>query len=377
MLLLVALLLAGVGISVFRRHSAGTASAARSSSAVPSRSPADPSSPSVSFSPLSSSATGGAAVNPTGVTVVDTGRPLLGITAGWELFARGPAGLARIQPALGRITTTPLPALGSDGLVSFIVGTDRALIRPQDNVAAYQVRDGQPAAALDGSFGRGGVVLPGPDPQHVWIEVDGSAANPSITMQLATLDGTLTGTSISVPADGGIPQSDGAGYTFFYGIGGIYDDRPSGISRITTGDLLALGATRYLVNECDDQHRCASTVIDRATGQRRALARAVGGNVQAGAISPDGTTAALLVSDSSDSGIVHLIDLGTGADRTTSVALYANQGGGDHTFAWSPDGRWVFVAAKGILTAIDRSSGQATPLTVPVPNIAQVAIRGG
>ena len=39
----------------------------------------------------------------TPVTVTDLGHPLLGTSAGWELFARADDRLIRIQPALGRV----------------------------------------------------------------------------------------------------------------------------------------------------------------------------------------------------------------------------------------------------------------------------------
>jgi hypothetical protein len=367
-LALIGLLVAGVG----SRHS--SAERAASSPSPSSPSPSVPNS-AASSSPAaaSSSATGApVAVAP---AVVSIGHPVLGITAGWELFASGQGVVVRIQPALGLVTTTAVPGLASNGPVSFILGPDRAIIRPQDSVAGYQVSDGQPAVQLPAALDRGGVVLPGPDSRHVWVEVNNGPNLSTTVMALVGIDGTDANVSIPIPSDAGLPITDRAGYLYFYGTGGIYDARPSGVARITTGELLAGSATRWLTIECDDQHRCGTVVIDRSTNARYSLPIPVTGSVRAGAIAPDGTTAALLEADSSDSGIVHLVDLRTGIERSTSVALYANQGGGDQTFAWSPDSAWLFVTSKGKLVAINSASGQPVDLGLNLPTINQVAVR--
>ncbi len=52
----------------------------------------------------------------------DLGRPVLNISAGWELFGRGPDSMVRIELAKGRITRTAVPGLGSSGPVSFWSG---------------------------------------------------------------------------------------------------------------------------------------------------------------------------------------------------------------------------------------------------------------
>src|ERR1700690_48153 len=51
------------------------------------------------------------------------GHRLLGVTAGWELFARGPDDLLRIQLAQGRITRTYVPPLETASPdVAFVIG---------------------------------------------------------------------------------------------------------------------------------------------------------------------------------------------------------------------------------------------------------------
>jgi hypothetical protein len=62
--------------------------------------------------------------------ITTVGHPLLGVTAGWELFARGPDDVLRIEPALGRIDETYVPSLETASPdVAFVVGPHSAVIR--------------------------------------------------------------------------------------------------------------------------------------------------------------------------------------------------------------------------------------------------------
>ena len=79
---------------------------------------------------------------------------------------------------------------------------------------------------------------------------------------------------------------------------------------------------------------------------------------------------------------MHLIDLQTGAVSDLNVSL-GQPGGGlplgganEYSMAWSPDGRWLFVAAAGgKLIAVDPRTGQAESLGVSLPAVDQAAIR--
>jgi len=148
--------------------------------------------------------------------------------------------------------------------------------------------------------------------------------------------------------------------------------------RITSGTLLAVGPTRWLTLECDESYHCASVVIDRATGARRMLNTSLDSFEQnAGAISPDGRTAALLRPNGMGTSNVHLLDLVTGADRLTGVTTSSDQTLGGRTFVWSPDSRWLFVTdgASRVL-AINRA-GRTIELNVHVGTLGQLALRTG
>src|SRR5580704_13557383 len=96
------------------------------------------------------------------VTVTQAGHRLLGVRAGWELLGYGPGRTVRVQFARGRVTQTVLPALDSNGPVSFVAGPSQMIIRPWDIVPGYVVPDGKPAQPLTGVLRRGAEVVINP-----------------------------------------------------------------------------------------------------------------------------------------------------------------------------------------------------------------------
>ena len=310
---------------------------------------------------------------PPPVVVTDVGHPLLGVSAGWELFGRGSDSVVDIKLATGRIVRTSVPGLGSGGGVSFVVGADRAIVRPLGFVPGYVVPDGKPVAELRSALDQGGQALPGPDLNHVWVE---SGIPGPDSMKLTDLDGKPTGVSIPIPQEFGDVVADGTGYLVVSGVGGAYEARPDGLHRITTGRVLAIGPTRWLTYECDEFAQCKAVAVDRAGGARQVL----GGNRYLGAadgvISPDGSTAALLLFDPAASGSLslHLVDLHSGADHRISLTVAADNPGGH--VVWSPDSRWVFVSSIGEqVSAVDAHDRSVHDLGVHLPPVSQLAIR--
>ncbi len=293
---------------------------------------------------------------------------LLGETGGWELFGRGPDSVVRLQIAEDRITRTTGIGLGSGGPVAFVVGSSEALIRPLDDVPGYAIPDGQPARELRAGLRAGEFVLPGPDPDHVWLRDRAS-------MTLVGLDGGPSDTSIPVPAGfSPYPVADGAGYLLLAKTDGraVYDARPGSLRRLTTGVVLAIGPTRWLIRECASTHRCTTTTVEQATGARHVLRDMYGyENGPAGLISPDGAVAAMT---DPVTGTVHLISLANGVDRPLDVTVDTRIA--DGTMVWSPDSRWLFVADKyGDLAAVERRTGQTRHFGTVLPELSQLAIR--
>jgi hypothetical protein len=337
---------------------------------------------------------------PPPLRVVLVGHPLLGVTAGWELFARGPDDLLRIQLAQGRIFQTYVPPLETASPdVAFVIGAHEAVIRPSDLVPGYLVPDYGQAVPLTGLLADGGPMVPGPaGSQAAWVTT-GPPTSPALS--LVTLTGHRSGPSIQFQPGG--PQSpatavsDGRGDVLVTtGSFEIYDTGP-GWDRPVPGTVIAVGTTAWLVNVCDALYRhCRDEVMDIASGSLRALPGSAPADPYylswppAGVISPDGSTAAVAENGPNGRPTVHLIDLRTGATRDLNVPLGETSdlpfvepdadlplgGANEYSMAWSPDGRWLFVAASGgKLVAVDPRTGRAESLGVSLPAVYQVAIR--
>ena len=183
---------------------------------------------------------------------------------------------------------------------------------------------------------------------------------------------------VPIPPTAAVLAPDGSGSLLMYGIGGMYDIGAGGVHRITSGTLLAAGATRWLSAECDDRYQCTTIVTDRSSGARHAIDLPVGGYQPVfGRISPDGSTAALLRTEGATStSSLHLVDLNTGADRRIGVSIRPDVSYSGGAFVWSPDGRWLFVTdGSGRLVAVNRTTGQPVELRAAVGPVDQVAFR--
>lgn len=332
------------------------------------------SSPPATPTPVQSSTAGQSAKLPKSARpkVRELHHRLLGVTAKWELFAFARTTVVRIQLARGRITYTNVPALRSDGPVSFVVGPHQAIVRPLDFVPGYAVPDGRRTRKLTGPLGYGGPVIPGPAPNQVWV----ASRQHEHRMVLVRFDGRRTGTSVRAStgdeSTAGV-LSDGGGHLMVTGTGGAYQARPDGWHRITTGSVVAVGPTGWLAVECGDQHHCANVVIDRASGARHVLpGRAANTDTSTGVISPDGSTAAVYRRTSGGKTTLHLLNLSTGANHRILTVDHTSFGNG--SVAWSPDSRWLFVA-DGTLLAVDVHTRHVRQLGVALPGVNQLAVR--
>jgi hypothetical protein len=369
-----AVAVAVAGIAVARSGGSPAGSPTTPSRAVGSRSSAPGPSPAAS--------SGAIAAPAAPVTILV--HPLLGVHAGWELYGRGPGVVVRIQFARGRITRTAYPALLSGGPVTFVTDAEGALVRPIDLVPGYLIPDGEPAREAPGALDAGGPAFPGPDPRHLWVP--GSTSDDQ--MVLVGLDGRRAGPSIAAPPQGSSVNAslfavpDMTGYLLFPGAGGVYDVRPGGTSRVTTGTVLAAGPTRWLTAACDSNARCRPVVTDWSAGVRHPLSTRLNGAVlpAGGVISPDGATAAVLVG--SPRARIEIIDLATGAAHALPLRIDLSEAGTGwawESMAWSPDSQWLFAAASGGLYAVSQRTGQVTNLShtlgPALPQLFQLSMR--
>jgi hypothetical protein len=334
----------------------------------------------------------GHVAGPPPVRVISVRHRLLGVKAGWQLFARGPDDLLRIELARGQVTWTYVPPLESASPeVAFVIGARQTVIRSSDFVPAYIVPDGGQARLLTGPLAGSGPMIPGPPgSQAAWV-MAGPPTSP--VLALVTLSGHRSGPVIRFPAGG--PQlpatavSDGRGGILLTSANTATYDAGPGWDHVVPGPIIAVGPASWLTVACDAQYRhCRYEVVDSASGTRRALPGSVAAEPfyipwpPTGVIAPDGSTAAVAETRGGETTTVQLINLRTGVVKNLGVRIglpgsdLPLGSGTDDSMTWSPDSRWLFVAAaSGKLVAVNARSDQVQSIGVALPRVEQVAIR--
>lgn len=315
---------------------------------------------------------------PPPVAVTDVGHPILGIKAGWELFGLGSSGVVAVQFSRGQITRTALPPDRSGSQVSFIVDSDKVIVRPLDNVPGYVVPDGQPARRLTGVLSHGALLLPGPGRDEMW-DIRGPQS-----LALIGAHGQLLRTGFA-----GLPgrftllasTADGSGNVLLSGNNGQQYDTGSGIVRPVGALLVAVGPRDWLGLSCDQQRNCHNVVITAATGATRPISGPAFSAVNwpwlspAGVVAPDGSMAALLATGTFGTTALDLVNLTSGAVRGVQVPVVPHAS--SQTLAWSPDSRWLFViTARGHLAVVNPRTGRVQDLGLGLSGLRQIAIRG-
>jgi hypothetical protein len=153
--------------------------------------------------------------------------------------------------------------------------------------------------------------------------------------------------------------------------GGVYVVSGDGISRLTTGRLIALGPTAGLAEECDEQLMCKYVVIARATGERRDLPGLVRGAPlesvgwwaqHSETVSPDGRLAMVLLPTSERDPYggytvtprLAVVDLVTG--QTTPLS--DEESGIQSVVRWTDDSQFAFFMTDGEVFAYVAATGE-------------------
>lgn len=360
-----------VGYLASRRS--GTPSA--SSTPRPSASGASVPGASPSATGASPSGTTGSTPSPSQAGPVVTSRhpALPGAASDWEVLAVGSDQLVKVHPASGRVTTTNIGSITNDSTVSLVPLPGHTLVYQPGASVGTLVPDDAPPMDLSQDLMGPGQILPGPDPEHVWVQ---GMTGGRISLTLHEWRGGAAGRRILFSRYG-YPYPDGAGQILFVGVGGTYRAGPGPARRLTTGYLVAVGATACLTVDCDDQAACRLALYGR-DGVRHDVPgdQFVQPGPGPGAVSPDGRTAAVFDFDETQSNgpRLKLLDLGTGRGRAVDRPM-----GGSAAYdslAWSPDSRWLLlIDSSSHLAAYDTQRGTIVNLAAPLPTVDHIAVR--
>jgi hypothetical protein len=292
------------------------------------------------------------------------------------VYGRGDAEVVRLELGEGRMTRTPVPELGTSGTVSFLATRTGVLARPVRAVPGYQVADGEPAGPLPRPLGQGGLVLPGPEPDQLWI-TSTSRYSTRGEMLLASLSSGWVRVQAGLPAHSyGQVRPDGAGSFYIGATGGSYLRVPGGYRRISTGTVLAATGRSWLSAECDQRLRCRHLLVDRHSGARREvrLLSSFDAVVALVSLSPNSRYAAAAYRLGTQSPALHVIDLATGTDR--EVAARFDSGLAEGSLVWSPNGDYLAaVGGQGGLLVVNSATAEIVPLNADLPPIVQLATK--
>jgi hypothetical protein len=309
--------------------------------------------------------------------VMQLGHSLLPGASGWELFARSDEAVIRIQVGSGRVTTTPLPAVLDEGGVAFVTGPDSVIVRPNDAVPGYLIPDGRPALALPSLFANANNVLAGPQRDEVWVQGTSDTGQTTAPSLFDLRTNRVVGEHLTVPSQlVGPLTSDGSGYLLYTGVGGIYDVRDTGVHRVTSGRIVAVGSSSWLVLDCDEQYHCGLVLVDQQTGLRTSVGAApIAPDYLPGLISPDGRFAVYLADTGRSTESLRIVDLVNRTDQLLAVHP-ANVSFDTQPFVWAPTGHVLLIADN------DEKLEQVDPATLAthvvdprLPRVIQLAIR--
>jgi hypothetical protein len=303
---------------------------------------------------------------------IDVPPPLDAGGVATEVVAFGTDGtLYRIVVPAGQVRAMRMA--NWDSAAQAVVGEDAMVVFTGTSLTI--IRDDEPIIRVPMS---GGVIFveAWPGTERFIVTTPSLAVSGGEQQLILGRDGTLTpiGTDFVI---GGI-----LGGRAFLPDGRVAINRPGGVyaisidqptTRLSDGDLLAVGAAHYAVEECDESLRCAGYVIDAGSGGRTeatldALTSGVGFTDPSSRISPDGRKV-VFTDRTSGTGVRRLLDVATGATvdigRLDEI-LYAD--------SWAADSSGIFTEEGGSIVFNPVDSANRV-VVEGVDGIASVATR--
>ena len=278
---------------------------------------------------------------------------------GIQIAGYGDGVVHRIDIDSGEIISVEATPIGSSAPVFVMSDSNGVSVVAYDNVDGIRVEGDVATPITDDPFG--GLMLAGPRPDTLWVPGDRSSG----TYELYDSLGQPTGDIILLPEFAASASgADGAGgIVSLSTLGGAYALDPTGVERITTGELLALGPTAAVAEECDEAYNCGVVIIDRLTGDRSpfedpvlaaSLAEPPSRAFLTGhAVAPSADVA--LLYEQVSHGFV-FVELDTG--RATTAPPPDPQS----IVVWSDDGRAAVYLSDGRLQIFDRATSSVRAL---------------
>ena len=314
------------------------------------------------------------------------------------------AATIELDPRLAAFTTpTELVALGSDGTLHIIntatatmrsIDTDRSGLEAMMAVGAHDIlltsysHNDVTAARVDEPLVRldvdGGLTLvkarPGTD-EFVFVPNNWDPSSPEV-LELGSdrqLTRVTTGPLVQFnPWE--IQFLPATGQLIVNQTGGVYvlDDAGAAV-RISTGELVIVGAHHYILRECDEVLACAYVRVDQSTGQRDVIDLSTldrylqWGDLTSASLAPDGGAVSYFDwMNGASAPVRRLIDLSTGTNIELGTSdIYTNEP------AWTVDSSGLFLVSGRTLSFYDRATATVFPVvrSAGLDDIVAVAAR--
>lgn len=263
------------------------------------------------------------------------------------------------------------------GDLNLIASGDMILAFGDGDDPAFAFRRGVQERLAD-VFATDGVKLPGPTDDTIWVPALELAATANgVAYRLVTIDGMpvdRAGATIDLP-NATLLGSDGRGGLVVTRAGDVFAVGVDGTERLTTGELIAIGASTIYVRKCGDVTTCELVRIDRRSGDRTP---SFNGFEPALSAPTRGRQATLGTSISPDGGVL-LVRLGmTGigsvpattdvdqwhlADTELGTLTPIENFDPSQPVIWNADSTFAALRADSGMFVFDRAAGELVALT--------------
>ncbi|HWL42659.1 MAG TPA: hypothetical protein VNQ73_06935 [Ilumatobacter sp.] len=264
-------------------------------------------------------------------------------------------------------TITTLGAARGNDTGQLFAGDGWVIVPNGSMGSALAYYDGDPAPHRINDFDAWSV-LHAPGASTWWVADETVQMGLPGTMIEIDATGTPTGATVALPT--GPMEVDSDGTFLVHAPGGAYLVSSAGTSRLTTGEVIAAGATTVLARECDESLDCGYVVVDRRSGERRLLPglsdelsieRLWRWGMTTRSISPDGAVAmvSLPIWQPMNGGRMMngfttvIVDLVNGQTEPLDVEMEPWTSG----VSWTDDSQYAFLLVNGEVLAWSRETG--------------------